>query len=300
MKRRILIIGASGMLGHKLFQKLLPNSDWDIFASVRCDITQSPYCNIPLFSNNIIDGIDVRDQVGVENMLNELKPDWVINCAGIIKQRDSAKNIVSCIEINALFPHKLAEIVAGNGGRLIHFSTDCVFNGKKGNYTENDLSDAEDLYGKTKFLGETVAENSITLRTSIIGRELINHKSLLDWFLSQNGKTVNGYKKAIYSGITTNEMANVVMLIINKYPDLSGLYQVVSEPVSKYDLLQKIKQAFKLDIEIKEDSVFCIDRSMKGDKFRDATGYICPDWDRLVAELASEQGIYKEWGIELA
>jgi len=196
---------------------------------------------------------------------------------------------------NALLPHKLAEFALEWGGRIIHPSTDCVFSGRIGGYSEDDLSDADDLYGKSKSLGELHYKNSLTLRTSIIGRELTEFKSLLEWLIFQGGRTVKGFNKVIYSGVTTIELANVVALIISKYPGLSGLFQVVSEPISKYDLLNMLKEAFGLTIEITTDSSVVSDRSMKGDKFRLATGYQCPQWPELVQALAQDPTPYNQW-----
>ncbi|HMH02005.1 MAG TPA: sugar nucleotide-binding protein, partial [Terriglobales bacterium] len=199
------------------------------------------------------------------------------------------------ITVNSLLPHKLAAMVKEWGGRVIHFSTDCVFSGKRGGYTEQDDSDADDLYGKSKFLGEVTTENALTLRTSIIGRELVEHKSLLDWFLSQNHKTVKGFKRVIYAGVTTNHMADVVTEIIRKSRPISGLYQVVSDPISKYDLLCLLRDAYRLDIEILADETVVSDRSMQGDKLRAATGYVSPAWPLLAKNLADDRTPYDQW-----
>jgi dTDP-4-dehydrorhamnose reductase len=227
--------------------------------------------------------------------LRGITPGFIVNCVGVIKQREEAKAAVSAITLNALLPHQIAEYAREWGGRVIHFSTDCVFNGKRGCYTEDDPSDAEDLYGKSKFLGEVATENALTLRTSIIGRELANFRSLLEWFLSQKGKSVRGFTRVIYSGVTTNYLADLVCRIISEHPSLSGLYQVTSPAITKHDLLCLIRDAFRLNIEIVPDENEVSDRSMVGDRFLQATGYRSPDWPGLVAQLANDPTPYEKW-----
>ena len=279
---RILIIGGNGMLGHELLSSY--SNKFDVKVTLRNDLKE--YSRYKLFtSENTIDGIDVRSLEDVKTVLKEFSPDAVINTAGIIKQRDEARDYIQSIEINALFPHKLSVICVKNGSKLIHMSTDCVFSGKKGNYTEDDISDAYDLYGRTKYLGELEAEGCLTLRTSILGLELEYKKSLIEWFLKQKGE-VDGYCKAIYTGLTTMEMARVIEFILLKYPDLSGLYQVASKPISKYDLLNKLANKLnRNDISINPDFEFHCDRSLNADRFRQATGYVGPSWDSMLDEL---------------
>jgi dTDP-4-dehydrorhamnose reductase len=203
--------------------------------------------------------------------------------------------MVPSIRTNALLPHELSEICGRRGARLIHFSTDCIFSGQRGNYGEDDVADAMDIYGRTKFLGEVTSPNAITLRTSIIGRELIHSQSLLEWFLAQNHRRIFGYRRALYSGVTTNRLADVVGDLIEKEPHLNGLYQVTGQTVSKFELLTLLREAYQLDVEILPDDQFVCDRSMRGDKFRAATGYLSPPWPELAAELASDETPYHEW-----
>jgi dTDP-4-dehydrorhamnose reductase len=229
------------------------------------------------------------------SLLRERKPEFIVNCIGIVKQREAAKAAIPSITLNALLPHKLAEFAADWGGRVIHFSTDCVFNGRRGNYTEEDPSDAEDLYGKSKYLGEVSGSNALTLRTSIIGRELAQFQSLLEWFLAQKGKTVRGFRRVLYSGVTTNYIAQLVGNLIADHPSLSGLYQVTAPPISKHDLLCRLKEAYRMDVEIVPDEKEVSDRSMVGEKFVRATGYRLPEWDDLVARLANDPTPYDTW-----
>ena len=293
----ILVLGGMGMLGHKMFQRLrqrFPGTYCTIRGS-RTDEAERKFCDF--HNGQIIERVDATDFASLERLLLANRPRVIVNCIGIIKQRAAAKDAFASITVNSLLPHKLAEICRQWGGRLIHFSTDCVFSGRRGGYREEDFADAEDVYGRTKFLGEITASHTLTLRTSIIGRELAHFTSLLEWFLSQNHRKVKGYRKAIFSGVTTNWLAEVVGNLIETHPDLSGLYQVTSPAISKFDLLDVLRQAYNLDIEILPDNEFWCDRSMVGEKFARATGYVCPPWRELAAQLAEDLTCHDEEGI---
>lgn len=294
---KIVILGAAGMLGHKMFQALRERFA-GIKATAREDLRLSPFDRISLLqSNDVIQNVDVTEFNSLHELLGTLKPEFVVNCVGIIKQRKEASSAIPSITINALLPHLLADWAKGWNGRVIHFSTDCVFSGRRGAYSENDLSDAEDLYGKTKYLGETTEENGLTIRTSIIGRELVEHKSLLDWFLGQDkrGAVVRGFRRVIYSGITTNYLSCLVGDLIDSFPTLSGLYQAASEPISKYELLCLLKEAYGLRVPIIPDDIEVSDRSLIGKKFADATGFVTPSWSELAQELRTDTTPYDEW-----
>jgi len=297
-KLQIIVLGAEGMLGHKMFKVLsarYPGTRCTIFGS----LSDPFYRAIPLFRPEAtIERVNAMDLQALRQLLEKEKPDFVINCIGIVKQRDEGKMAIPSITINSLLPHLLADWVLAWGGRLIHFSTDCVFSGKKGNYSEDDPSDAEDLYWKSKFLGETATQNALTLRTSIIGRELSQFKSLLEWFLAQKGRQVKGYKKVIYSGVTTNHIAELVGKIISGHPKLSGLYQVTATAISKLDLLISLRDAYGLEVEIVAEDSEISDRSMRGERFRKATGYQEPTWDELIAPLAEDKTPYDNWRVE--
>ncbi|MBI5566991.1 MAG: SDR family oxidoreductase [Chloroflexi bacterium] len=292
---RIVILGGAGMLGHKLFQ-ILRDRFPGTLCTTREDVRQAPFNRVQLLQgDDVIRGVDVMDLPGLQRRLAELRPDYVINGVGIIKQRDEARSAIPSITINSLLPHQLAAMARGWGGRVIHFSTDCVFSGNRGGYTEADDSDADDLYGRSKFLGEVATDNALTLRTSIIGRELVEHKSLLDWFLAQQHQTIKGFKRVIYSGVTTNQLAQVVADIIQRHPTLAGLYQVVATPISKYDLLCLLRDAYRLAVDIMPDETVVSDRSMRGDKLRAAIGYESPAWPVLVQNLAVDRTPYQDW-----
>ncbi len=248
-----------------------------------------------LQSSHVVDRFDATDFVVLERFLLQHRPRVVINCVGVIKQRPESAVALPSIMLNSLLPHLLAEMCKGWGGRLIHFSTDCIFSGNSGGYRENDFAGANELYGRTKFLGEVATKNALTLRTSIIGRELWHFTSLLEWFLSQNHKKVRGYRKVFFSGVTTNWLAELVAKLIENDAGLSGLYQVASQKISKFDLLCLLRQAYDLDIEIVPDDELHCDRSMVGEKFAQETGYRCPTWPELVAQLAKDNTPYEKW-----
>lgn len=292
---KILVLGGTGMLGHKMFQYLGQQVP-DTWCTVRCQQNDPWLHQIDIFAaGKVLGNVDVADFGSLEGLLMRCRPEVIINCVGVVKQRSDAKAAIPSITINALLPHKLAEFSQRWGGRVIHFSTDCVFSGRKGNYSEDDRSDAEDLYGKTKYLGEVTTANALTLRTSIIGREISHFKSLLEWFLGQKHMKIMGYTRAFYSGVTTNYMAELVGRIIREQPRLAGLHHVSSSIITKYELLLLLRQAFAMDVEISPDDSFFCDRSMRGERFVSATGYQTPEWPELVAQLRADTTPYETW-----
>ena len=283
---RILILGGDGMLGHQLFKNL--KSSHDVRVTLRQDL--AVYNKFMMFSSeNTYPGIDVIKIDKLAKVLTNFHPDAVVNAIGIVKQLPEANKSIPSLEINALFPHRLALLCKEISARMIHLSTDCVFSGKKGNYKESDTSDPDDLYGRTKLLGEVSEKHCLTLRTSIIGQELSRKKNLLEWFLSQKG-SVNGYKKAIFSGFTTLELSRIIENMILNYPDASGIYHVSSDPISKFDLLSLIKATLKLPIEIIPDESFACDRSLDSSKFRREFNYNPPSWEEMICELCKDIG----------
>jgi dTDP-4-dehydrorhamnose reductase len=287
---RVLIFGGSGMLGHKLFQSW--KDKFDISTTIKGNLAD--YQTFGLFSKkNTFEGINVQDLDSVKKVIEQIKPDVVFNAVGLIKQLPTSKDVVKTLSINSIFPHQLAEFAEQLRFRLINVSTDCVFNGEKGNYKEVDNSDAYDLYGKSKNLGEVAASNCLTIRTSIIGRELKTSHSLVEWFLSNQGQKVRGFSKAIYSGFPTIVLGEIVYDLIVNYPDLNGLYHVSSEPISKLELLQLINQAYDAKVEIEPSEDFVIDRSLDSTKFRNATGFNPQSWERMIEQMASDNGLYR-------
>lgn len=282
-KERILILGVTGMLGHTLFKELNKNDSFEVFGTTRNKSGLNGY-----FTEEEL--LKIRGNVDADNFetviraIASVQPTIIINCIGIIKQLPISRDPLTAITVNAQLPHRLSLVTRTANARLIHISTDCVFDGKKGNYAEKDLSTAEDLYGKTKFLGEVHYPHCITLRTSIIGHELKTNYSLVDWFMSQQGE-INGFTKAIYSGFPTIEMVNIISNYVIPNKELSGLYHVSSEAISKYDLLNIIKDVYKKEIKINAFGDFVLDRSMNSDKFQKITGYIAPSWEKLVKDM---------------
>jgi dTDP-4-dehydrorhamnose reductase len=287
---RVLILGGTGMLGHQLWQAW--QEKFDIYISHRggSEVLQT---NSLLNSfNNIEQVINYVAADNLESVIRALElanPNIVINCIGIIKQLLNAKDPIPSITVNALFPHQLAQLCQKYNAKLIQISTDCVFSGDKGNYTEQDNPDPVDLYGRTKLLGEVTSPNCLTIRTSIIGRELNSQNSLVEWFISQKGKTVKGFDRAIYTGFTTQALSQIIEKIILEQPNLKGLWHISSDPITKYQLLNVMNQAFNLGITIEKDESFICDRSLNSQKFRDFTGYTPPTWEKMIAQLAASQ-----------
>ena len=282
---RILVLGGDGMLGHQLLREL--GRTHDVTVSLRN--TREHYEAYQLFDGRTtVYGIDAHDHAGLARLIHNAKPDVVVNAIGIVKQRDDAKAAIPSLEINALLPHRLADMCAARGARLIHISTDCVFSGLRGAYREEDFPDADDLYGRSKLLGEVTAPGCLTLRTSIIGLELKNKTSLVEWYLAQTG-TISGFTGAIYSGLTTYEFSSVIGLVISDFPGLDGLYQVASDPISKYEILQRLTQLLdRKDVSVSANDIFHLDRSLNGEKFARATNYCAPSWDSMLGELSEK------------
>ena len=275
------------MLGHKLVQRLARTRS--VVAGMRGG---TPIPGLDGGADlRLVAGVEAENIASIERILDDVQPAAVVNCIGIIKQLEQAKDPVASIEVNALFPHRLARVTTDRGIRLIHFSTDCVFSGKIGNYVEDDFADADDLYGRTKFLGEVGGDRSLTLRSSIIGHELRGHVSLLDWFISQKGLQTKGYARALYSGLTTVAMASLVERILDDWPDLQGIWQVSSEPISKYELLCLVNTVYGLGVTVERDETFVCDRRLDSTRFRRCTGWEPASWPDMIDELHADYRI---------
>jgi dTDP-4-dehydrorhamnose reductase len=288
---RVLILGGSGMLGHKLWQVFAGR--FDTYVTLRQEFDH--YRQYKLFDpGHTVSRVSVEDFDSIFRAIETVRPDIVANCVGIVKQSELADDPLASISVNALFPHQLARLCLGRGIRVIHVSTDCVFSGRRGSYKESDISDAGDLYGRTKFLGELNYDGCLTLRTSMVGRELATSHGLLEWFLSQEGKTVAGYARAIFSGLTTNSLAEVITMIITNQPDMHGVWHVASEPISKFDFLALVKKVYGLRIEIERDETVVYDRSLNASRFREATGFIPPTWTDMIEQMYRDPTPYSE------
>ena len=276
---KVLVIGASGMIGSTVLRVLSEKNGWEVFGTVRDESVKR------FFSASIGErlraGVDVEDQDSLVRVLDQIRPDVVVNCAGLTKHKPEAEDPLVSIPINTLMPHRLAGLCKLIGVRLIHVSTDCVFSGEKGGYVEDDFADARDVYGKSKALGEVHYPHAITLRTSTIGHELQSQFGLLDWFLSQEGRC-KGYTRAVFSGLPTVVFARVVRDIVIPHTELSGLYHVAAKPIAKFDLLKLIADVYGKTIDIVPDDKLMIDRSLDAKRFQLATGYVAPEWPEMI------------------
>jgi dTDP-4-dehydrorhamnose reductase len=280
----LLVLGASGMLGHALMHELsasLPGMK--VRGTVR-SAHALPDRFRSRFAHQLIEGVDVLQTAAVSSVIADLKPDVVINAVGVIKQAPGVHDAVLTAQLNALLPHLLARDCVAAGTRLIQISTDCVFSGRTGAYTEDDVADPVDFYGRSKLLGEVSAPH-VTLRTSIIGPELRYGGSLLEWFLRNDGNQVNGFTRAIYSGLSTVELARVLASVILPRPELSGVWHVASQPISKFELLGLIASEYGWDGHIDPDDALVCDRSLSAARLADVTGYSAPSWSMMIREM---------------
>lgn len=270
------------MLGHRVAQKM--SDTHETYATLRSKVLDSEWPSRPK-NLQLVPGIRVEDFRTVNALLERLKPDVAINCIGAVKQLKSADDHVTNIVVNSLFPHQLARSCAALNTRVVTLSTDCVFSGKKGNYNEDDSPDATDLYGRTKLLGELDYEHCLTIRTSMIGHQLHGTYGLVEWFLKQGSTSVNGFKKAIFSGLTTNELANTIAEIVDNFPNLHGIWNVSADAISKYDLLMLIKKIYELPTKILEENQTIIDRSLDSSRFRAVTQITPPSWPDMLENM---------------
>lgn len=289
---RVLILGGGGMLGHRLSR--VWRDEFDVWVTYRN--SKARYADYRLADDTRqLDGVNAEQPVSVAKAIKQVSPDVVLNCIGLVKQRDHGQRR-TLSAVNALFPHLLASYCMENNCRLIHISTDCVYSGRKGMYTEQDVPDPVDEYGMSKLLGEPLLPNVLTLRTSLIGWELDHHTSLLEWFVSQRGKTIKGYRKAIFSGYTTQSIAGMLSQIITRKPDLSGLYHLASDPISKFDLLSACIEALNWhDIQLQGDDSLSIDRSLDASTLNEIMKWKIPDWQTMIYELSQDWLWYKQF-----
>lgn len=279
---KILVIGATGMLGNAMMRVLSEKADWMVYGTLRS--VEAKRLFQPNIATHLISGVDVEQHDTLIKAFTQIRPDVVINCVGLVKQLADADDPLQAIPINSLLPHRLARLCELIGARLVHMSTDCIFDGSKGNYCETDPSDAKDLYGKSKYLGELAYPHTVTLRTSIIGHELQSARGLVGWFLSQQERC-KGYTKAIFSGLPTVVMAQVIRDVVIPRPGLSGVYHVAAQPISKFDILKLIASVYGKKIDVVPDDKLVIDRSLNAKRFRDATGYVAPEWPALIETM---------------
>lgn len=280
--QRVLILGASGMLGNAVLRVFAETEAWQTYGTARSMETLSALSVNS--SASIITGVDVEDFDNLSSLFGYVRPNIVINCIGVVKQLAASGDALAAIPLNALLPHRLAKLCELSKARLVHVSTDCVFSGHKGMYLESDVPDADDLYGRSKLLGEVDYPHAITLRTSIIGHELSGSRSLINWFLSQKDG-VRGFTRAIFSGLPTVELAKVILDYVLPHKELHGLYHVSADPISKFELLKLVSEIYRKDIEIVPDEALIIDRSLDSTRFRVATGFRPKSWPDLIRSM---------------
>ena len=281
---KILVLGLTGMLGNAMFRVFLENPELVVFGTARGENSRN-YFPAELVAQ-IITGVDVENHDSLVRAFAVARPDVVVNCIGLVKQLADAESPLQAVPINTLLPHRLAALCDATCARLVHISTDCVFSGGHGNYVEADFPDADDVYGRSKLLGEVDYPHAVTVRTSIIGHELSGNRSLINWFLAQQG-SVKGFTRAIFSGLPTVELAAVIRDLILPRPDLRGLYHVSTAPISKFDLLQLVARVYEKNIEIVPSEELVIDRSLNSDRFKAATGYVTPGWPALIQRMCA-------------
>ncbi len=288
---RLLVLGGGGMLGHKLWQRA--RGRLDAWVTLR---DPPPACLQGLFDpGRTLVGVDARRFDTVVSALEAVRPDVVVNAVGLIKQKAAAGDAPAMIEVNALFPQRLALLAAERGPRLIHVSTDCVFSGRRGGYGEDDPPDPPDLYGRSKLLGEPGDPACLTLRTSLVGRELRGAHGLLEWFLGRRGGRVRGYSRALFSGLSTPRFADLLLALVKERPELRGLYHVAAAPLSKRDLLAFLGRAYAVGIALDDADEPALDRSLDGRRFWRDVGLQPPDWASMAAELAADPTPYDSW-----
>jgi dTDP-4-dehydrorhamnose reductase len=281
---RVLVLGAGGMLGYTLYRHLAADLGMEVHGSLRMPLPG----DYPVPDRGHLHmGVDALDDTAIDGLVRLVKPDALINCVGLIKQREQAQDPLAAISLNASLPHRIARTCTAAGARLIHVSTDCVFSGRKGGYRESDAADADDLYGRSKRLGEVDYGGHLTLRTSLIGHELARGISLVDWFLGQRG-TVTGYGGAVFSGLPTVEIARVLRERILPRRELAGLYHLSAAPIDKDRLLRLVARQYGHDIAIHRETQPAIDRSLDSSRLRAALGYAPPAWEELVAAMHAD------------
>jgi dTDP-4-dehydrorhamnose reductase len=279
---RVLILGAAGMLGHTLLRVMAEDQRFEVYGSLRGSTPAILRdANAPW---HLVEGIEATRDEDLDYLLQRLRPALVVNAIGVVKQVSDANDPLTAIPVNALLPHRVARSCALVDARFVQMSTDCVFSGRRGSYLESDAADADDMYGRSKLLGEVDAPHAVTLRTSIIGHEIGRAHGLVEWFLSQSAP-VRGFRHAIFSGLPTVEMARLIRDVVFPNAGLRGIYHVSADPISKYDLLSLVAATYGKQIRIDPDDSVCIDRSLDSSRFREATGFQPPPWPELVRRM---------------
>lgn len=281
-RQKVLVLGATGMLGNAVLRSFADSDHFDVAGTARSWGTARLLPE--QVQDRVLVGVDVENPDSLMRAFNHARPDVVINCIGVVKQLADANDPLVALPLNAILPHRIARLCALVSARFVHISTDCVFSGRRGLYVEGDQPDATDLYGRSKLLGEVDAPHAITLRTSIIGHELAGAHGLVGWFLSQK-QAVKGYRRAVFSGVPTVELARIIRDFVIPDGSLHGLHHVSAAPIDKFELLTLVGDVYDHRIGIAADDTLVIDRSLDSSRFRAATGYLPPSWPDLIRTM---------------
>lgn len=284
--KRILILGAHGMAGHMINEYLRTKTSYEVYALSR---------NRPTSDKEIC--LDVRETIELEKIIKSFHFDVIINCIGLLNE-NAEKNIEKAIWLNSYFPHLLKMWSLNHNFKLIHISTDCVFSGRDGGYNESSESDGIGIYARSKALGEVLDDKNLTIRTSIIGPELKSDGiGLFHWFMNQENK-IMGYRKSIWSGVTTLQLAKSITSILNS--EITGIYHLTNNnPISKAELLELFKKYTLKDIEIEN-----IDGKYSNKSLIDNRKLLLneiPDYDQMIQEMVrnirSKREVYPHYRI---
>jgi dTDP-4-dehydrorhamnose reductase len=293
---RVLVVGATGTLGHRVCMEW--GGRFECFGTVREPVAER-VADL-LSPTTLIAGVTAEEPDSLRPAFEQAKPDVVLNCIGAVKQAEAGQQAVPAIRVNSLFPHQLAALCQEHSARMLHVSTDCVFSGARGNYSEEDVPDATDVYGRSKLLGEVAGEGLMTVRTSLIGRELRGTLGLLEWLISNRGGSVRGFSRAVFSGFTTRALAGELAHLITEQPELNGIWHLAAEPIDKLTLLTMLNEALDLGIRIEPDADVAINRALDSSRLRNVTGRQPRRWDEMVDELSADETPYDEIRSELA
>ena len=287
---RILVLGASGMLGHAIIRIFNEIEAFEVFGTVRTEKIKKYFSSS--IASRLIVNHDITIDSNVEKIFKKVNPQVVINCVSLSKQLLRSADPLLMIPLYALLPHRLSKFCKDIDARFINISSDAVFSGEKGGYSEQDPSDANDIYGNTKFLGETHEDHTITIRTSIIGHELESNNGLVEWFLLQK-KQCECFSNAIFSGLPTVILAQIIRDVVVPQPNLYGIYHIAAEPISKCDLLKLIAKVYEISIDFISNDKLHIDRSLNTNLFEQETGYTPPNWEQLIKVMYSYNKLVK-------
>lgn len=285
---RVLVLAVDGMLGHVVCDVL--SRAHDVHGTCRGAPAASPMRGL---GERLHGGVAVGERQRLRQVLVAVRPQVAVNCLGLVPQRTGGDDAAALRAANAEFPHVLAELADEVGTKVVHVSTDCVFSGERGGYGVGDVPDPVDAYGRSKLDGEIVRAPHMTLRTSLVGRQLRGSHGLLEWLLARPPGRVPGYSRVVFSGLATVDFAGALERLLARAPGLVGLYHVAASPISKHELLLRVCRALALPLEVVADDARCCDRSLDGSAFAAAAGWRAPSWEAMVQHLAADAPRYQ-------